>query len=64
LKALGEKYYDQMYEARYGTSGLYSDAKEAFYDAIKLANELGLKKDVEELEKRLANIKGVVRSQF
>lgn len=64
LKALGEKYYDQMYETRYGTSGLYSDAKEAFYDAIKLANELGLKDDAQELEKRLANIKAVVRSQF
>lgn len=64
LKALGEKYYEQMYETRYGTSGLYSDAKDAFCDAIALANELGLKEEAEELEKRLANIKGVVRSQF
>jgi hypothetical protein len=64
LKALGEKYYEQMYETRYGTSGLYSDAKEAFYDAIKLAAELGLKDEAAELEKRLANIKAVVRSQF
>lgn len=63
-KALGEKAYDQMYEARGSISGLYSDVKEAFYDAIRIANELGLKEESEALEKRLANIKGVVRSQF
>ena len=64
-KALGEKYYDQMYESpRYGVTGLYSSAKEAFYDAISAANELGMKDEAEALSKRLDNIKAVFRSQF
>lgn len=63
-KAIGEKAYDQLYEARNGTAGLYSDAKEAFYDAIKVARELNLPEEVEQLEKRLAHIKAVFRSQF
>jgi hypothetical protein len=63
-KALGEKYYDQMYETRFGTSGLYSSAKEAFYDAISAANELGMKDEAEQLSQRLAHIKAVFRSQF
>jgi hypothetical protein len=63
-KALGEKYYGQLYEARFGTAGLYSSAKDAFYDAISLANQLGLKEEAAELERRLQNIKGVFRSQF
>ena len=63
-KALGEKAYDQMYETSGSTTGLYSDAKEAFYDAIRLANELGLKEESAELSARLAHIKAVFRSQF
>jgi hypothetical protein len=63
-KALGEKYYDQMYETRFGTSGLYADAKDAFHDAIAAANELGLKEEAEELSQRLDHIKSVFRSQF
>jgi len=63
-QAMGEKYYDQMYETRFGTSGLYSDAKDAFHDAIATANELGLKEEAEALEKRLDHIRAVVRSQF
>jgi len=63
-KALGEKYYDQLYETRHGTTGLYSSAKEAFYDAISLANQLGLKDEADALERRLQHIKGVFRSQF
>lgn len=63
-KAIGEKAYDQMYEARGSMSGLYSDAKEAFYDAISIANELGLKEESEALQKRLQHIKAVFRSQF
>jgi len=63
-KALGEKYYDQMYETSFGATGLYSDAKDAFRDAIMTARELGLKAEVEELEKRLDHIKAVFRSQF
>jgi hypothetical protein len=63
-KALGEKYYDQIYETRFGTSGLYADIKDAFYDAIAAANELGLKEEAEQLEKRLDHIRAVYRSQF
>ena len=63
-KALGEKYYDQMYEARHGATGLYSSAKDAFYDAISAANELGMKEEAEALSKRLDHIKAVFRSQF
>jgi hypothetical protein len=63
-KAIGEKAYDQMYETHGSPSGLYSDAKEAFYDAIRTARELGLADEVQELEKRLEHIKAVFRSQF
>jgi hypothetical protein len=63
-EAIGEKAYDQMYETHGSATGLYSDAKEAFYDAIKAAEELGLTEEVERLEKRLAHIKAVFRSQF
>lgn len=65
-KALGEKAYDQMYDAHSGgaASALYNDAKEAFYDAIRHANELGLKEESAELSKRLEHIKAVFRSQF
>jgi hypothetical protein len=64
LKALGEKYYDQMYEMHAGHTGLYSSAKDAFYDAISAANELGMKEEAGELSKRLDHIKAVFRSQF
>ena len=64
LKALGEKYYDQMYETHIGLTGLYASAKDAFYDAISLANELGLKDESKALDERLAHVKAVFRSQF
>ncbi len=63
-KAIGEKAYDQMYESHGSVTGLYSDAKEAFYDAIRVAEELGLTEEAEELSRRLAHIKAVFRSQF
>jgi len=64
LKALGEKYYDQMYESGRGANRCYSSAKDAFYDAIGLAHELGMKEEEEALSKRLEHIKAVFRSQF
>lgn len=64
LTALGEKYYDQMYESGQGARHCYSSAKDAFYDAISLANELGMKEEAEVLSKRLDHIKAVFRSQF
>lgn len=62
--ALGEKYYDQLYETRFGTTGLYSSIKDAFIDAISLANEMDLKEEAGKLENRLHHIKNVFRSQF
>ena len=65
-EALGEKAYDQMYEAHSASSAgaLYSDAKESFYTAISLAHELGLSEHSEQLSRRLEHIKAVFRSQF
>jgi len=66
LKATGEKAYDDMYEAHSSSAATacYSDAKESYYDAIGLANRLGLKEEAEALHARLAHIKAVFRSQF
>jgi hypothetical protein len=66
LKAMGEKAYDEMYEAHSpsGATACYSDAKEACYDAIGLARRLGLDEEVKALEERLEHIKAVFRSQF
>jgi hypothetical protein len=66
LKAMGEKAYDEMYEAHSpsGATACYSDAKESFYDAIGVAERLGLKDEAETLSKRLEHIKAVFRSQF
>ncbi len=66
LKAMGEKAYDDMYDAHSpsGATGRYSDAKECYYDAIGLARRLGLEEETKALEERLAHIKAVFRSQF
>jgi hypothetical protein len=66
LKKLGEKAYDDMYEAHSssGANVCYSDAKDCFWDAIGLAQRLGLEEETRALEKRLAHIKAVFRSQF
>jgi len=64
LKSLGEKYYDQLYDARTGLSGLYADIKDAFRGAISLSSELGLEEESKKLEERLEHIKAVFRSQF
>ena len=63
---MGEKAYDDMYEAHSSSSATacYSDPKECYYDAIGLARRLGLKEEVEALHARLAHIKAVFRSQF
>jgi hypothetical protein len=66
LKAMGEKAYDDMYEAHppNAAAAFYSDAKECYYDAIGLARRLELAEEVEALERRLEHIKAVFRSQF
>jgi hypothetical protein len=66
-KSAGEQAYDDMYEKAHSSSDaamFYSEAKESFYSAIGLARELGLEQEVEEIEKRLAHVKAVFRSQF
>lgn len=63
--ALGEKAYSDMYDTiAFSASGYYSNAKEAFYDAIQTARDLELADEVRALESRLAHIKEVFRSQF
>jgi hypothetical protein len=66
LRRLGEAAYDRMYEATSATAaaGCYSDAKEAFHDAVRAARELGLEAEAQTLEARLEHIKAVFRSQF
>ena len=66
LKKLGEKYYDEMYEAHSfsGANACYRDAKDCLYDAIGLAEQLSLTDEREALSKRLQHIKDVFRSQF
>lgn len=66
LKALGEKAYDDMYEAHsFGSAGVcYADAKDFFRDAIRLAEELQLTDETAALEQRLEHIKAVFRKQF
>jgi hypothetical protein len=65
-KQLGEKAYDAMYEAHSfrDANDCYRDAKDSFYDAIGLADELGLAEELDSLRKRLEHIKEVFRSQF
>jgi hypothetical protein len=66
LEAQAEAAYDKMYDARHSSNAaaLYSDAKEALYEAIGLARRLGQEAQAARLETRLAHIKAVFRSQF
>jgi hypothetical protein len=63
---LGEEAYDRMYDASSSSAATacYSDAKEAFRDAIRLAREQGIEERALALEARLEHIKAVFRSQF
>jgi len=62
-KNFGERAYNEMYDAHSATAR-YSDAKEAFHDAISAARELELPDETAALQARLDHIKGVFRSQF
>ena len=66
LKEMGEKAYDDMYEAHSprDANDCYREAKDCYYEAIGLARRLGLEEEAELLSKRLAHIKDVFRSQF
>jgi hypothetical protein len=65
-KTQGERAYSDMYDAHSSSAAraCYSDAKEFFYEAIKLAEELGAPDEAEALRKRLEHIKAVFRHQF
>jgi hypothetical protein len=63
LEAMAEAAYDDMYDSL-SPVACYSDAKEALYDAIGLAERLGRNRDAERLKKRLQHIKNVFRHQF
>ncbi len=66
LKQLGEKAYDNMYEAHSfrDANDCYREAKDCYYDAIGLANQMGLKDEATALSERLWHIKEVFRHQF
>ncbi len=61
LQGLREKAYDEMYDARSSSAatGRYSDAKEAFHDAIAIARELELPDEMAAIQARLGHIKAV-----
>jgi hypothetical protein len=65
FKRLGEKAYSDMYDVVFsGASAHYSDAKEALYSAISVANDLEMSVEARAIEERLAHIKDVYRHQF
>lgn len=59
----GENAYSEMYETR-SPAGSYSDAKDSFAEAARLAAELELPQEELAFRKRLDHIKNVFRSQF
>jgi hypothetical protein len=63
-KKIGEQAYSDMYDASFGATGHYSDAKDAFLEAIVIAHELELLEEATALEARLQHIKEVFRKQF
>ncbi len=65
-EAQAEEAYGKMYDAMSSTEAAarYSDAKEALYTAIGIAERLGLAETKTRLEARLDHIKSVFRSQF
>jgi hypothetical protein len=66
FEAEAEEAYGRMYNARTGSDlvARYSDTKEAFHEAIAVARRLRLTRETKRLEKRLAEIKTIYRSQF
>jgi len=66
LRQTAEKAYDEMYEAHSyrDANDFYREAKECYYDAIALAQQLELNDEAEKMSERLLHIKAVYRSQF
>ncbi len=63
LEAIAEAEYSEMYDSR-NHMGCYARAKDAFRDAIMVADRLGREADVKRLLNRLQHVKDVYRSQF
>lgn len=63
LEQMGEQAYDRMYDAR-RPQDEWRDAREAFSEAIYLAEKAGLKAEAERLQKRLDHIRAVYTHQF
>ena len=66
LEQQAEHAYSEMYEAHSPShaAACYSEAKEALYGAITIAQQLRAEDTVKRLEARHAHIKAVFRSQF
>lgn len=66
LEAWAEKAYGEMYEAGgpTGAGAYFQEAKEALFEAIGLARELGYEDEALRLEKRLEHIRAVYESQM
>jgi uncharacterized protein YicC (UPF0701 family) len=66
LEARGEKAYSDMYDTYSSTaaSGCYEDVTDYFARAIGLAERAGMRDEAQRLEARLAQMRGVYRSQF
>ena len=64
LKARAEEIYEEMYEASgpVGAGAYFSQVKEILYEAVNLAKNMGLKKEVKEINKRLDHIRKVYES--
>jgi hypothetical protein len=66
FEQIAERAYGLMYDADSFSSATahYSDAKEAFHDAIAAARQAGDIAAAGRLSERLAHVKAVFRSQF
>jgi hypothetical protein len=64
LEALGEQYYDALYERGGSRAGLLSEIKECFAAAIDAARQDGRDDEAKRLEARRDHIVAVYRTQF
>jgi|HubBroStandDraft_1064217.scaffolds.fasta_scaffold06023_2 hypothetical protein len=66
LVEMAEKAYDDMYEAheQREIDRCYRDAKENYYDAMRVARELDMNEEADKFQQRLSHIKEVFFHQF
>jgi hypothetical protein len=65
-RELGESAFHEMYEVHSwrDASACFLEAKENFSDAIRLAEELGLTADAEDLRRQMENLEEVYSTEF